>query len=68
MMLLHHFMANLPERWWKSGILPISETIMLGVFMTLLYTHTMPNIYYCSTCMLLHPHLMTKLALKLAGN
>ena len=27
-------------------------TIMLGVFITLLYTHTMPNIYYCSTCML----------------
>ena len=39
-------------------------TIMLGVFITLLYTHTMPNIYYCSTCMLLYPHLMAKLALR----
>ena len=36
-------------------------TIMLGVFITLLYIHTMPNIYYCSTCMLLYPHLMAKL-------
>ena len=33
---------------------------MLGVFINLLYTHTMPNIYYCSTCMLLYPHLMAK--------
>ena len=23
-------------------------TIMLGVFITLLYAHTIPNIYYCS--------------------
>ena len=35
-------------------------TIMLGVFITLLYIHTMPNIYYCSTCMMLYPHLMAK--------
>ena len=35
--------------------------IMLGVFFTLIYIHTMPNIYYCSTCMLLYPHLMAKL-------
>ena len=43
-------------------------TIMLGVFITLLYTHTMPNIYYFSTCMLLYPHLMAKLAQELAEN
>ena len=36
-------------------------TIMLGVFIALLCIHTMPNIYYCSTCMLLYPHLMAKL-------
>ena len=41
-------------------------TIMLGVFITLLCTHTMPIIYYCSTCMLLYPHLMAKRVLKLA--
>jgi len=34
--------------------------IMLGVFINLLYTHTMPNNHYCSTCMLLYPHLMVK--------
>jgi len=39
-------------------------TIMLGVFIALLYTHTMPNIYYCSTCLLLYPHLMAKHCLR----
>ena len=39
-------------------------TIMLGVFITLLYTHKMPNVYYCITCMLLYPHLMAKHCLK----
>ena len=34
-------------------------TIMLRVFITLLYTHTMPNNHYCSTCMP-YPHLMAK--------
>jgi len=43
-------------------------TIMLGVFTNLLYTHTMPINHYCSTCMSAYPHLMAKLALKLAGN
>ena len=68
---------NLSEVWQKIEIFPWSEawnlptwgcksmaegpTIMLGVFITLLYIHTMPNIYYCSTCMLLYPHLMAKL-------
>jgi len=28
----------------------------------LLYTHTMPNNHYCSTYMMLYPHLMAKLA------
>ena len=37
-------------------------TIMLGVFITLLYIYTMPNIYYSATYMLLYPHLMAKLA------
>ena len=41
--------------------------IMLGVLINLLNTHIMTNIYYCSTCMLLYPHLMAKLGLKLTG-
>jgi len=73
---------NLPESWQKIEIFSWSEawnpptwdcnsmvegpTIMLGVFITLLCIHTMPNIYYCSTCMLLYPHLMAKLAWELA--
>jgi len=44
------------------------STIMLGVFITLFYPYTMPNIYYCSTCMLLYPHLMAKLAQEMAEN
>ena len=35
-------------------------TIMLGVFMDLLYTYTMPNNHYCSTYMMAYPHLMAK--------
>jgi len=38
--------------------------IMLRVFINLLYTHTMPNNHYCSTYMLLYPHLMVKHYLK----
>ena len=33
---------------------------MLGVFINLLYTHTMPNNHYCSTYMMPYPHLMAK--------
>ena len=33
---------------------------MLGVFINLLYTHTMPNNHYCSTYMMAYPHLMAK--------
>jgi len=39
-------------------------TIMLGVFINLLYTHTMPNNHYCSTYMMAYPHLMAKLLQK----
>ena len=72
-----------PEVGWKSRFFPdlrqeIRQHGAVKVWwralqscwecsLTLLYTHTMPNIYYCSTCMLLYPHLMAKLALKLAG-
>ena len=34
--------------------------IMLRVLINLLYTHTMPNNHYCSTYMMLYPHLMAK--------
>jgi len=60
------------EAWnpptWGSKSMMEGSTIMLGVFITLLYPHTMPNIYYCSTCMLLYPHLMAKLVQELAEN
>ena len=35
-------------------------TIMLGVFINLLYTYTLPNNHYSTTYMLLCPHLMAK--------
>ena len=35
-------------------------TIMLDVFINLLYTYTMPNNHYCSTYMMPYPHLMAK--------
>ena len=57
---------NLPTSGCKSMV--EGPTIMLGVFITLLYIHTMPNIYYCSTCMLLYPHLMATLVWELAEN
>ena len=40
--------------------------MVLGVLLTLLYTYTMPIIYYCSTCMLLYPHLMAKHCLRVS--
>ena len=59
---------TLAESWQKIEIFPWSEawnlpiwgcksmvegsTIMLRVFINLLYIHTMPNNHYCSTCML----------------
>ena len=39
-------------------------TIMLGVFINLLYTYTMPNNHYCSTYMMAYPHLMAKHCLR----
>jgi len=35
-------------------------TIMLGVFINLLYTYTLPNNHYSTTCMLPYPNLMAK--------
>ena len=35
-------------------------TVMLRVFINLLYTYTMPNNHYCSTYMMAYPHLMAK--------
>ena len=43
-------------------------TIMLGVFINLLYTYILPNNHYCITYMLLYPHLMANIAWKAAGN
>ena len=43
-------------------------TIMLIVFINLLYTHTMPNNHYCSTYMMAYPHLMTKHCLIVGRN
>ena len=37
---------------------------MLGVFINLLYTYTMPNNHYCSTYMMPYPHLMAKHCLR----
>ena len=39
-------------------------TIMLGVFITFLYTYTMPNNHYCSKPTSLRYHLMAKYCLK----
>ena len=43
-------------------------TIMLGVFITLLYTYTMPNNHYCSKPTSLRCHLMAKCCLKVGKN
>ena len=48
-----------PPTWGCKSMLE-GLTIMLGVFINLLYTHTMPNNHYCSTYMMLYPHLMAK--------
>jgi len=49
---------NLPTSGCKSMLEGL--TIMLRVFINLLYTHTMPNNHYCSTYMMAYPHLMAK--------
>ena len=53
---------NLPTCGCKSMVEGL--TIMLGVFINLLYTHTMPNNHYCSTYMMAYPHLMAKRCLR----
>ena len=73
MMAYPHFMAkhcliisrksrsearNLPPCGCK--LMTEGLTIMLRVFINLLYTHTMPNNHYCSTYMMAYPHLMAK--------
>ena len=50
--------SNLPTRGCISML--VGLTIMLRVFINLLYTHTMPNNHYCSTYMMAYPHLMAK--------
>ena len=47
---------NLPTCGCKSMMDGL--TIMLGVFINLLYTYTMPNNHYCRTYMLPYPHLV----------
>jgi len=59
--------ARNPPTWGCKSMVE-GPTIMLGVFITLLCIHTMPNIYYCSTCMLLYSNLMAKLVCGLAEN
>ena len=49
---------NLPTSGCKSMVEGL--IIMLGVFINLLCTHTMPNNHYCSTYMMPYPHLMAK--------
>ena len=45
----------------------VELTILLGVFLDLLYTYTMPNNHYCSTYMMAYHHLMTRRFPKVAG-
>jgi len=52
-------MACEQDGYYKTG-----PSHVLQVFIALLYTHTMPNIYYCSTCILVYPHLMAKHCLR----
>jgi len=42
--------------------------IMLGVFITLVYTYTMPNNLYCSKPTSLRCHLMAKRYLRVGNN
>ena len=57
---------NLPTCGCKSMMDGL--TIMLRVFINLLYTHTMPNNHYCSTYMMPYPHLMAKHCLRVGRN
>ena len=53
---------NLPTCGCKSMLEGL--TIMLGVFITLIYTYTMPNNHYCSKPTSLRCHLMAKCDLR----
>ena len=53
---------NLPPCGCKS--MAEGLTIMLGVFITLLYTYTMPNNHYCGKPTSLRCHLMAKCGLR----
>jgi len=53
---------NLPPCGCKSMV--DGPRNMLGVFITLFYTHTMPNNHYCSNPTSLRCHLMTKCYLR----
>jgi len=52
---------TLPESRQK---IEMGLTIMLRVFINLLYTHKMPNNHYCSAYMMPYPHLMAKHCLR----
>jgi len=53
---------NLPT--WGCKSMAERPTIMLGVFITLLYTYTMPNNHYCGKPTSLRCHLMAKCGLR----
>ena len=53
---------NLPI--WGCKSMTKGPTIMLGVLITLLYTHTMPNNHYCGKPSSLRCHLMAKCYLR----
>ena len=57
---------NLPT--WGCKSMMEGPTIMLGVFITLLYTYTMPNNHYSSKPSSLRCHLMAKHCLKVGRN
>jgi len=57
---------NLPTWCCKSMV--EGPTIMLGVFITLVYTYTMPNNLYCSKPTSLRCHLMAKRYLRVGNN
>ena len=57
---------NLPSCGCK--IMTEGPTIMLGVFITLLYTYTMPNNHYSSKPSSLRCHLMAKHCLRVGRN
>ena len=49
---------------WGCKSMVEGLAIMLGVFITLLYTYTMPNSHYCSKPSSLRCHLMAKFGLR----